>query len=75
MERADEGLAASREAARLAHEALDLATIAYRAGATTNLEVIDAQRVARNAELQAAVAEDSARQARLDLLYSSGRFP
>ncbi|MEO6419300.1 MAG: TolC family protein [Polyangiaceae bacterium] len=75
MERADEGLTASRSAARLAGEALELATIAYRAGATTNLEVIDAERAARNAELQAAVAEDNARQARLDLLYSSGRFP
>lgn len=75
MERADEGQVAAREAARLAHEAMDLATIAYRAGATTNLEVIDAARAARNAELQAAVAEDNARQARLDLLSSSGRFP
>lgn len=75
MERADEALTASRSAAHLADEALELATIAYRAGATTNLEVIDAERAARNAELQAAVAEDNARQARLDLLYSSGRFP
>ena len=49
--------------------------VAFRAGATTNLEVIDAQRRARDAETAAAVAEDRARQARLDLLVALGRFP
>ena len=38
-------------------------------------EVIDAERQARDAETQAAIAEDTARQARLDLLAASGRFP
>ena len=36
----------------------DLATIAYRAGATTNIEVIDAARQARDADTAAAQAED-----------------
>jgi len=72
---ADAALDASRNAARLAGEALDLATQAYHAGATTNLEVIDAERRARDADTTAAVAEDAARQARLDLLSASGRFP
>jgi outer membrane protein len=43
-------------------------------GATTNLEVIDAQRVARDAETAAAIAEDALRRARLDLLIALGRF-
>jgi outer membrane protein TolC len=72
---ADRALAASTQAARLAREALELATQAYQAGATTNLEVIDAERQARDADTAAAVAEDGARQARLDLLAASGRFP
>jgi hypothetical protein len=38
-------------------------------------EVIDAARQARDAETQAAVSEDAAREARLDLLAATGRFP
>lgn len=72
---ADDALVAARKNAELAEQALDLANTAYRAGATTNLEVIDAERVARDAQTQVAVAEDAARQARLDLLAASGRFP
>jgi outer membrane protein TolC len=75
LREADQSLAAAREAARLQHEALDLANLAYRAGATTNLEVIDAERRARDADTAVAMAEDSARQARLDLLAAGGRFP
>lgn len=72
---ADEALAAARDNAALAAQALELANTAYRAGATTNLEVIDAERAARDAETQVAVAEDASRQARLDLLAASGHFP
>jgi outer membrane protein TolC len=75
VKRAEASLAAATNAARLAREALNLATIAYRAGATTNIEVIDAERRARDAETVAVVAEDNARQARVDLLAASGRFP
>jgi outer membrane protein TolC len=75
MLRADMALEAAREAARLAHRAYDLATTAYRAGATSNLEVIDAARRARDADTATAQAEDVSRQARLDLLVASGRFP
>jgi outer membrane protein TolC len=59
----------------LAHEALDLASQAYRAGATSNLEVIDAERRARDADTAAVIADDNARQARLDLLAAAGQFP
>jgi outer membrane protein TolC len=73
--RAESGLNAARRAARLADEALALATVAYHAGATSNLEVIDAERRARDAAIQVAMAEDTLRQAKLDLLAASGRFP
>ncbi|HVO29611.1 MAG TPA: TolC family protein, partial [bacterium] len=72
---ADAAVTAAREAARLAHEQLELANLAYHAGATTNLDVIDAERTALDADTQAEIAEDNARQARLDLLAASGRFP
>jgi len=71
----DEGLSAAREAARLARRVVELAELAYRAGATTNLEVIDAERRARDAETEAELAEDASRQARLELLLATGRFP
>lgn len=75
MRRADEALIAAREASSLARESLDLARIAYQAGATTNLEVVDAERRANDARTGVAVAEDLSRQARLDLLAACGRFP
>jgi outer membrane protein len=75
LKRADLALASARRAAELAHEALDLAQLAYKAGAYTDIEVIDAERTARDADTAAAVAEDGARQARLDLLAATGTFP
>ncbi len=75
MLRADQALAASRDAARLARRAYELATLAYRAGASTNIEVLDAARQARDADTAVAQAEDQARQSRLDLLVSAGKFP
>jgi len=65
----------SRNGAQLAEDAMHLAEVAYRAGASTNLELIDAQRVARDAETQANLAENNERQAILDFLAASGRFP
>jgi outer membrane protein TolC len=64
-----------RTAAQLAAEVLKITTFAFEAGATTNLEVIDAQRQARDADSSAAVAEDAVRRAQLDLLTALGRFP
>ncbi len=71
-ERAFENL---RSAAQQAAEVLKITTFAFEAGATTNLEVIDAQRQARDADSAAAVAEDAVRRAQLDLLTALGRFP
>jgi outer membrane protein len=70
-----EALERAKAAASLAHEAVQIADLAYHAGATTNLELIDAERRARDADTAAAIAEDAARQARLDLLFASGRLP
>jgi outer membrane protein TolC len=75
IRRADAALDQARQSADFATQALSLATLAYKAGATSNLEVIDAERQARDAQTQAAIAEDAARQARLDFLAASGRFP
>lgn len=75
VQRADDALAQAQEASKLADEVLSLSQLAYRAGATSNLEVIDAERRAREARTESAVAEDTLRQARLDLLAASGRFP
>jgi outer membrane protein TolC len=75
LRRADESLAAARAAAKAADTAARLADQAYRAGATTNLELVDAERRARDAASSAAFAEDASHQARLDLLLASGRFP
>lgn len=75
MKQADEALVGAREAAKLSREALELAELAYKAGATSNIEVIDAERRSYEAETAAAIAEDTSRQARLDLLAACGRFP
>jgi len=65
----------SREAAAHAAEVLRITDVAFRAGATTNIELVDAQRRSRDAESTVTLAEDRARQARLALLVALGRFP
>jgi outer membrane protein len=75
IRRAEQALASAARAASLAHEALSLSTLAYQAGATTNIEVIDAERRALDANTAVVIAEDGLRQARLDLLAAAGRFP
>ncbi len=63
------------QSAEAAAEALRITEISYRAGASSNIEVVQAQQSARNAALLLAVAEDRLRQARLDLLVALGQFP
>jgi outer membrane protein TolC len=65
----------ARQAATQAIEVLRITTIAFEAGATTNLEVVDAQRSARDAASAATLAEDVVRRSKLDLLVALGRFP
>ena len=64
-----------RTAAEQAQEVLNITNFAFQAGATTNLEVIDAQRQARDADSSAAVAANTLMRAQLDLLTALGRFP
>lgn len=75
LARAEAALAVSRRGAERARSALSLVQEAYRAGATTSLDVVDAERQARDADSAAVIAEDAVRQARLDLLSAAGRFP
>jgi outer membrane protein len=71
----DDSLRSAEAAATAATTAARLADRAYRGGATTDIEVVDAARRAHDAESQVALAEDAARQARLDLLLATGAFP
>lgn len=75
VESAQRALAAATRAAGQANEVLRITTVVFEVGAATNIEVIDAQRSARDAEAVAAQTEDALRQARLDLLVALGRFP
>jgi outer membrane protein TolC len=68
-------LGRAREAAEHAGEVLRITDVAFRAGATTNIELVDAQRRSRDAESAVTLAEDRARAARLALLVALGRFP
>jgi outer membrane protein TolC len=72
---AERGLASARAAAEQAKQVVDIVNISFRAGAATNIEVIDAEGRARDADTAAAVAEDTLRRARLELLTALGRFP
>ncbi|HEX6215987.1 MAG TPA: efflux RND transporter permease subunit, partial [Vicinamibacterales bacterium] len=71
----ERALASARRSADAANEVLKITIIAFDAGSTTNIEVIDAQRASRDQEFLVALAEDAVRQARLDLLVALGRFP
>jgi outer membrane protein TolC len=75
VESRERALASVRRAADQADEVLRITTVAFEVGATTNIEVIDAQRSARDAETNAAVAQDQLEQAKLDLLVAIGAFP
>ena len=68
-------LASARAGSEQAAEVLRITDVAFRAGANTNIEVIDAQRRARDAETGVAIAEHTLRRAKLELLVATGRFP
>ena len=71
----DRALASTRRSAEQADEVLRITTSAFEVGATTNIEVIDAQRVARDAETGVAIAQHAVQIAQLELLVALGRFP
>ncbi|HET9553971.1 MAG TPA: hypothetical protein VFP50_13460, partial [Anaeromyxobacteraceae bacterium] len=66
---------AARRGAAAADAALALADAAWKEGAVNSLQVVDAQRRARDADVAAVVAEQGQRQALLDLLAATGSFP
>ena len=66
---------AAQQAADRANQVVMITDVAFREGASTNIEVLDAQRQARDVETQAAIAEDALKRAQLDLLVALGRFP
>ena len=55
-----------------ANEVVRITDIAFREGVTTNIEVIDAQREARDAETAAAIAGHAVRRSHLELLFAIG---
>lgn len=67
-------LSRSKEAAQLAHLALELTQQRYHQGLGTDLDVIDALREARDADLNVAAAEDQLDLAALDVLAATGRL-
>ncbi|HEX4418710.1 MAG TPA: TolC family protein [Kofleriaceae bacterium] len=75
VRRAREARDASHRSADLAARALELANVAYSGGTGTSLEVIDAQRSARDAATQAVIADDGLRQAEFGLLAATGHVP
>ena len=72
---AERELVTERAAAEQAQQVVDIVNISFRAGASTNIEVIDAERRARDADTNVAVAEDALRRARFDLLNALGLVP
>ena len=71
----ERSLVSARAAADQSEQVVSITNISFRAGAATNIEVIDAERSARDAETAVAIAEDTLRRARLELLNALGRFP
>jgi outer membrane protein TolC len=72
---ADAALLSAKQAAGFAAQALRFASLAYEAGASTNIEVVDAERRARDADSAVVAAEDASRQTRVQLLAATGHFP
>jgi outer membrane protein TolC len=75
LRRSERVLESTRAAASQAAQVLEITSFSFRAGAATNLDVIDAQRRARDADTAVAVTEDDVRRSRLELLSALGRFP
>lgn len=71
----ERSLTSAQAAAGQAQQVVNIVNVSFRAGAATNIEVIDAERSARDADTAAAASEDILRRARLELLLALGRFP
>jgi outer membrane protein TolC len=71
----ERALASGRSAADEAQQVVTITNVSFRVGGATSIEVIDAERSARDADTAVAVAEDNLRRAQLDLLIALGQFP
>jgi outer membrane protein TolC len=71
----ERSLGSARTAADQAQQVVNIVNVSFRSGGATNIEVIDAERSARDADTSVAIAEDTLRRARLDLVSALGRFP
>ena len=69
---AEDTLVKARKTVELARESANLARQGYEGGVSTGLELMDADRRARDAETQYALSEDTLRQARLDWAAAAG---
>jgi outer membrane protein TolC len=65
----------AEEASKAAHQALDMATLSYKTGASSNLDVVDAETRARDADIGVAASKASLSGAQIDALSASGRWP
>jgi outer membrane protein TolC len=72
---AEQALVDAERARAQAALALQLATASYRKGLSQNLEVIDAERQARDSATQAVLAHNTLRRAQVDLVAAAGQFP
>ena len=72
---AAEALLATKQVLGWADEGLRLAQMAWGAGVSTNLEVVDAERRARDAATAVVLAEDAVRQAWLEAMLARGVLP
>ncbi|MDE3155631.1 MAG: TolC family protein [Acidobacteriota bacterium] len=72
---AEQALVSARAAAEQARQVVQIVDVSFRAGASTNIEVIDAQQASLDADTAAAQAEDQLREAKLSLLVALGLFP
>ena len=75
VQSAEQALASARAAADQARQVVQIVNLSFRAGASTNIEVIDAQRASLDADTAAAQAEDQVRETKLSLLVALGLFP
>lgn len=75
LRHAEARLLQANRSAEAAEASVGLTVRAYRGGTLGNLEVVDAERRNRDAQIRRAQAEDSLRRARLELVVAAGNFP
>lgn len=75
LQQAEVQLMQATRSAEAAEASVGLTVRAYRGGTLGNLEVVDAERRNRDAQIRRAQAEDALRRARLEWVVAAGNFP